>query len=111
MSGAAEGGGEGGEELQVPQRFRDNVQSLLEQYHALSSRDEQRANKIAQTLASWEEFQERLEELTRWVRSVDMEMAELRNMESFAMEFPSHKTRLQVSQDTLSKPQGYSVIL
>lgn len=93
-------------ELQVPQRFRDNMQSLQEQYHTLSSKDQQRINKIGQTLASWEEFHKRLEELTQWVRSVEMELAELKGLESFAMEFLSHKTRLQVSS-TVSKSVHY----
>lgn len=88
---------EDGGELQVPQRFRDSMQSLQEQYHALSARDKQRINKVAETVASWEEFRGGLEELTSWVRSEEMELAELRGLESFAMEFPSHKTRLLVS--------------
>ena len=84
-------------ELQVPQRFRDNMQSLQDQYQTLSSKDQQRVSKIAEMLVSWEEFHVSLEELTKWVRSNEMELAELRGLESFAMEFPSHKTRLQVS--------------
>ncbi len=99
--GSAGGGGDGGGGgIQIPQRFRDSVQSLQEQFQTLSARGKQRSNQIAQMVASWEEFDGRLEELTRWVRSQEMELVELRQLESFAMEFSSHRTRLQVSWDS-----------
>lgn len=81
----------------MPQRFKDKVDSLSEQFDELSSRGDQRTNQIKQTVRSWEEFIAGVEDLTKWVRSQEMELAELRTVEMFAMEFSSHRTRLEVS--------------
>lgn len=86
------------EGLEVPQRFIDRTTSLQEQYANLLSRGDRQRDEVVQTVNSWEEFVAGVDELTSWVRSeVEPELAELRELENFAMEFSSHQARLEVS--------------
>lgn len=89
--------GLGLEGIQVPLRFKERAEQLLQIFEQLSSRDEQRTNQIEQTVRSYQEFVAGIDELGRWVWSQGVELAELREMEKFAMEFSSHTTRLEVS--------------
>lgn len=96
------------EDLQVPQRFKDRATSLQEQHVDLISRGERRRNEVTQMVNSWERFVAGLEELSGWLRSeVDPELAELRELENFAMEFSSHQARLEVSDH----PSRWNIIV
>ena len=81
----------------MPQRFRDKVNTLSDQFDELETRGTQRTNQIRQSVTSWEGFIAEVGELMRWVRSEELEMVELRCVEKFAMEFSSHRARLEVS--------------
>ena len=91
----------------MPQRIKDKAALFWEQFADLVSREERRRKEVEQTVNSWEEFVAGMDDLSGWLRSeVDPELAELRQVEDFAMEFSSHQARLEVS-NLLVIPQSH----
>ena len=84
-------------EVKVPQHFDDKLIYFQEKLSELTKKMEQWTNQITETVASWLEFNEGLEELTKWVWSQHLELTSLQVLEEFANEFSSHQTRLKVS--------------
>ena len=90
-------GSGGADGIQVPQRFRDFIDTLSDQFDELASRGGERTSQIKKAVKSLKEFHTQLDELVEWVWSQEAELEDLKVMERFAMEFSSHTTRLEVS--------------
>lgn len=89
-------GSGGADSIQVPQRFRDFIDTLSDQFDELASRGGERTHQINKAVESWNKFRAELEELRNWVWSQEAELEDLRVIERFAREFSSHTTRLEV---------------
>ncbi len=69
---------------------------MKEEFSKLARQGSERTNRIKDTVATWQEFQGGLEDLSDWLHSSLSELRSLQDVEVFLLEFSSLEGRLQV---------------
>lgn len=87
-------------DIPVPARLREKAIAIQEEFQILEEKATERANQIAEILASWAEFHTGLQQFLTWVRSSLSELHSLEEVETFLLEFSALESRFEVGHST-----------